>query len=138
MISSYFGSDICTICGNKCKSIGSSRSVVCPSCKTDTIKVTCIAVERLNNAQRKANRLASVCAACNGCPESSSTFAAEEFSRSKSKKTLPSGLTSAHSRIVGRICNPIANCVCIDCPVTYKRHEVRESEIEATELMSII
>jgi hypothetical protein len=36
------------------------------------------------------------------------------------------------------LCNPLANCTCIDCPITYLRHELRQSEIEASELMKAI
>jgi len=135
MISSYFGSDICALCANKCKSIGSSRVVVCQNCKTDSIAVVSTAVERLKKTQQKANQLASVCSACNGCLESSMTFAREEIQQSTKKNEIYSlGMMNVASRKGGRLCTPIANCVCIDCPITYERHNMREIEIETMEL----
>eukprot|EP00970_Alexandrium_tamarense_P010722 scaffold2211_cov276-Alexandrium_tamarense.AAC.2 len=90
MISTYFGSDLCSLCGMKCKSTGSSRVAICGKCKEDSVNVSCIVIERLNKTQQQASRIAG---------------------------------------------NPMATCVCIDCPVTYERHRIREAEIEATELM---
>jgi len=136
MISSYFGSDICSICKQKCKSTGSSRVAVCPKCSRDRVNVTCIAVDRLNQAQAQSNKVASICSSCNGCHENSATFAAEEFVPSK-KKHSPFAI-STNQRRAGRLCNPMANCVCIDCPMTYLRHELREMEIEASELMKAV
>ena len=45
MISSYFGSDVCALCGNKCKSKGSLKVVVCQRCKRDSVAVACTAIE---------------------------------------------------------------------------------------------
>mmetsp|Transcript_13275 Transcript_13275/g.16801 ORF Transcript_13275/g.16801 Transcript_13275/m.16801 type:complete len:84 (-) Transcript_13275:325-576(-) len=71
--------------------------------------------------QKRANKLASICQRCNGCFESSGTFAREKVSSRST--SISAGLES-----------PISNCTCIDCPVTYQRHETRESEIEALAL----
>lgn len=130
MISSYFGSDICALCGRKYKSVGSSKVVVCHHCKTDNIAVACTAIERLKMIQMQANHLASICSSCNGCLESSGTFARDEI-----PKRHENGI-GVLNRIPQkpRLCTPIANCVCIDCPTTFERHKVREREIEAVEL----
>lgn len=137
MISSYFGSDICTICGNKCKSIGSSRVAVCATCKKDEADVACIAIQRLNEARERANRIAAICSACNGCLETSETYATEVYAPA-SKKNRSSFAFNAGQRRTGRLCNPMANCVCINCPMTYLRHELREIELESAELMKAI
>lgn len=135
MISSYFGSDICAFCHIKCKSTGSSKVVVCQKCMhADSIAVACTAIDRLKKTQQKANQLAAVCSACNGCLEGSGTFAREETRQSTKRRESSFGMLNASSRKGGRLCTPIANCVCIDCPITYERHKARESEIEATEL----
>jgi len=137
MISSYFGSDICSICEQKCKSTGSSRVAVCNTCSQDKASVMCVAIGRLNEAQEQANRIAAKCSSCNGCFETCDTFAQEVFPPSSVKKYHSSGF-GASKRRAGRLCNPIANCVCIDCPLTYLRHELRQMEIEASELMKAI
>lgn len=134
MISSYFGSDVCALCSSKCKSTGGSRVIVCQRCKADGIAVACAAIEKLKVTQHRANWLASVCSNCNGCLESSDTFAREEVRLSSRRGGNYQGTLNPGSRKIGRLCTPIANCVCIDCPITYERHKVRESEIEAMEL----
>ncbi|KAL7540342.1 hypothetical protein ACHAXR_011801 [Thalassiosira sp. AJA248-18] len=134
MISSFFGSDACALCANKCKSTGSSRVVVCQRCKADGIAVAYTAIDRLKITQQQATQLAAVCSACNGCLESSGTFAREEIRQSTKRRENSLGTLNASSRRGGRLSTPIANCVCIDCPITYERHKIRESEIEAMEL----
>lgn len=128
MISSYFGSDACALCFNKCKSTGSSRVVVCQDCKTDGIAVSLAALDRLKKTQQMAKQLATICSDCNGCLEGSDTFAREEIRQSTKRRE------NSMTRKAAKLCTPIANCVCIDCPITYERHKMRESEIEATEL----
>ncbi len=134
MISSYFGSDTCALCGRKYKSVGSSKVVVCQSCKADNIAVAYTAIKRLKRIQQQANQLASICSSCNGCLESSASFARDEIRHSSKRheKNVLGILNRTHLK--RRLCTPIANCVCIDCPITYKRHGLRESEIEAMEL----
>lgn len=135
MISSFFGSDTCVLCGARCKSTGRSKVVVCQQCKTDRILVSSTAMNRLKNVQKMANRVAAICSTCNGCVESMETYAREEMQQS----TKTRGESLARSFSLGpskgsRLCTPLANCVCIDCPVTYERHRIRESELEALEL----
>ena len=134
MLSSFFGSDTCAICGNRCKSTGSSRVVVCHHCRMDNTTLACTALDRLKTVQQQASQLAAVCSKCNGCLESFGTFAREESRTLKQRENSNAGKLSLSSRRGGRLCTPIANCVCIDCPITYERHKIRESEIEATEL----
>ncbi len=108
---------------------------MCPRCKIDNINVSCIALERLSETQQQASRLASICSSCNGCLETFETFAAEENPENKSQTRQLFGTPNEHARRgVGRLSNPMAFCVCIDCPVTYARHKTREDAIEATEL----
>lgn len=133
MISSFFGSDSCALCGKKCKSTGSSRVVVCKDCRADSIAVAYTAITKLKRTQQQANQLAAICSDCNGCLESSGTYATEEI-RQSTKRRENALAWSQSSRKTYRLCTPIANCVCIDCPITYKRHKIREAEIEATEL----
>jgi len=138
MISSYFGSDTCAFCSSKCKSVGSSKVVVCQRCKTDGISAACTAINKLKMIQHEASQLAASCAACNGCQESSGTFAQEyippiSITSTKRRDNFSFGVTNPTQR-KGRLVTPMANCVCIDCPITYQRHRIRESEIEANEL----
>ena len=132
MISSYFGSDICVLCGNKCKSRSKSKVVVCIDCRRDTVAVAFTAIERLKKTQQQANHLAAVCSDCNGCLESSATFAREEIRQSTKRRS--NSLLNLNPRTSTRLCTPLANCICIDCPITYERHKIRECEIEAIEL----
>ena len=141
MISAYFGSDQCAICSQKCKTDGSAKAVICSDCKVDQGSAIFLAARTLNAIQQKATRLSSLCQNCNGCFESSGTFAARKLpcnSLSKkasfSKSMSGSGSGSGKVSVNGRLESPISNCTCIDCPVTYKRHEMRESEIEALAL----
>ena len=127
MISSYFGSDTCSLCGAKCRANGSSRAVVCSVCRHDEIEAATVALDRLKKAQTDAQECAKVCSACNLCFEDSSTFATL-------KSGTVGGMNGAIS-IVGRnnpgIMTPIANCTCIDCPNFFERHRLREGELEA-------
>lgn len=125
MISSYFGSDICSLCGKKCKAQGSSRVVVCAVCREDPIKATATAFSLLNKAEKEAKDFASLCGSCNGCFEDASTFATLKPVNENGRKQPTLVKTS-----VG-ILTPIANCICIDCPTTFHRHRCREAELEA-------
>lgn len=72
---------------------------------------------RLKENQALAHSLAQKCSKCNLCFEDSQTFASV-----RSTGAVVSG---------GILTTPLANCSCIDCPVTYERHQAREQEIEA-------
>ena len=121
MISNYFGSDTCSLCGKRTKSTGKSKVAVCNSCQRDSVSAVCTALSRLNETQQQATALAAICSDCNGSFEDTGSFARVEVSSAKGKqKELLS--------------NPLAICICIDCPITYKRHKLRESEIETVEL----
>lgn len=135
MISVYFGSDQCAICASKCRTDGSAKSVICPNCKKDKGSAIYLATGTLNAIQQRANNLATLCETCNGCFESSGTFAVEKTVKKCPSGSLRGSNSTATSRTVGSgLQSPLANCICIDCPVTYKRHEMRESEIEALAL----
>lgn len=132
MISAYFGSDICSLCGLKCKTDGSTKVVVCEECKRNKGETIYLAIKTLNNVQQKANNLASICNKCNGCVENSGTFGIEKFAPSSScRRRSYSTESKANGLVSVGVISPLANCICIDCPVTYKRHEMRESEVEA-------
>lgn len=123
MISSFFGSDICSLCGTKCVIVTSAnskktRTVVCSNCQKDRAKATFIAITRLHKSQSKANALARICSVCNGCFENLETFAAG----------------AANNELNTASAATLANCVCIDCPITFQRHRAKEEEIEALEV----
>ena len=132
MISSYFGSDICAICGDKTRAAGSSKVVICLKCRSDGVSVACNAIEKLKITQQRANELGRTCSTCNGCVENSATYAQEE--KRARKSISPIRALANSNRKIKRLVTPIANCTCIDCPVTYERHRLREEEIESLEL----
>lgn len=130
MISSYFGSDICSLCGNKCRAHGSARAVVCDECRFDGVTATYEALLRLNKSQKESQALSMVCNQCNGCFEHSTTFAplkAKDSNRGKNGSLFGASTL----RTAPGIATPIANCTCIDCPITFDRHKLRENEVEA-------
>jgi DNA polymerase family B len=124
MISSYFGSDICSLCGRKCRAEGRARAVVCSWCRLDFMKAGTEALKRLKEAQQSSSVVASKCSACNKCFEDASTFAVSKSLENRSSTILTSKQNPG-------IITPIANCTCIDCPNTFERHRLRESELEA-------
>ncbi len=134
MISSYFGSDICAICSKKSKAEGASKAVICHSCRNSSNITSYLALESLNQVQKKGEMLASICQQCNGCVENTGTYASE---KRIPKNNQPSNL-SKRKRQTGSssavVVAPISICTCIDCPVTYRRHTARESEIETLDL----
>mmetsp|Transcript_3721 Transcript_3721/g.7105 ORF Transcript_3721/g.7105 Transcript_3721/m.7105 type:complete len:338 (+) Transcript_3721:5968-6981(+) len=134
MISMYFGSDICAFCSQKSKVSGSAKAVVCDSCKDDMVSISFLASKRLNQVQQRANSLADICRRCNGFIENSGSYAPQRVSQ---KQSLVDNVPSFHlkqSYKTHNLRSSIANCTCIDCPISYKRHEMRESEIEALSL----
>jgi len=137
MISVYFGSDTCAICGQKSKTDGSSKSVICDSCRRNTNVASFLALKTLNDVQQKANILALMCQRCNGCIENSGTYAPERIITQR-KKFNPFSKHTKDTLVSGGVVSPIAICTCIDCPVSYKRHEMREAEIEAVELCNAL
>jgi len=136
MISSYFGSDTCALCGKKCQSRGWDRTVVCENCRHDGVCSSLIALESLSRAQKRMEESAKTCGNCNGCHESPNTFAVELLKRNESGERQAvvrhSGRNGFGAVVV--LQTPLANCVCTDCPVTYERHSVKEAELEALSL----
>lgn len=130
MISSYFGSDICALCGSKCKAEGGrSRAAVCQSCSGDEITAIDTAMRRLGSIQIEAMNLARNCSRCSLCYEDSTTFAETRGATATTKQRQGSG---------GGVVTPLANCICIDCPTTYKRHRLRETELETLALCDVL
>lgn len=115
MISAYFGSGICALCGNRCATQGKSRAAACSNCLKDRVSAVQVAMNRLNTAQDQALSLAQKCESCNLCFEDASTFA--------QKAANSPGVVT-----------PLANCSCIDCPTTFDRHRLREKELEVMAL----
>ena len=126
MISTFFGSDKCSLCGSKCSASGQGRAAVCRDCRRDPVKAAESAMKRLGVTQQSALALAKKCSNCNLCFEDASTYAVTRSVHSSSQPSVSS--RTLHSNV---LVTPLANCTCIDCPVTFERHRVRESELEA-------
>ncbi len=106
--------------------------VVCPDCRMDEMRCTQIALLQLNQVQNKATLVAKECSKCSGCFEDSESFASlsqPEDSCTHRQKTVDM-ISGGSGGECLRI--PLANCVCIDCPNTFRRHNLREQLIEAT------
>ena len=127
MITSYFGSDICSLCRRKCRAQGRARAVVCPDCQKDPVRASHMALLQLNQVQRAAQSAAKECSRCNHCFEDASTFAALAPGENREKSSFELGPEKSTASLMV----PIASCVCIDCPKTFERHRLRESEIES-------
>eukprot|EP00978_Attheya_sp_CCMP212_P005620 scaffold12580_cov55-Attheya_sp.AAC.10 len=104
MISSYFGSDICAICGIKSKAKGTARAVVCSKCRQDPQRVGYLAQIKLNSAQHRANALASICSSCNGCVETSASFASVQVVSPGSHCSRPALALSNHNGGASKRC----------------------------------
>ena len=124
MISSFFGSDKCSICGLKCKASSRVKASVCANCRNNLTRSIIVATQKLTNAQNDAFILAQRCKACNSCFEDANTFATVRGTKNKAQ-------TATKSAFLSILVTPLANCTCIDCPQTFERHRVREKELEA-------
>jgi len=118
MISAYFGSDTCSLCGRRCRTEGRSRASVCLSCRAEPIAACDTTLRRLGAIQNEAAASSSRCCRCSLCFEDASTFA----------ETRTGDGTKRQGQ--GVVVTPLANCTCIDCPITYERHRLREAELE--------
>jgi DNA polymerase zeta len=127
MISSFFGSDICSLCNKKCMSQGRSRAAVCKSCRDDPVQACATALNRLNSVQNEASYIATQCRQCNHCFEDATTFA----SVTEHGSSVTAGRLGTKLKISTSVVVPLANCTCIDCPVLFDRHSLREKEMEA-------
>ena len=131
MITAYFGNDVCSLCNRKCQADGSSLVVVCKICQKDQISSVQLASAAMNKIENDANMLAKKCSSCSGCFESADTFAVTiSQEEQKSDRNSFSHFVRRH-KSNQTLLMPMANCVCIDCPVTYQRHRQRERGIEA-------
>jgi hypothetical protein len=126
MISSFFGSDKCSLCGRKCKATSRSKAAVCKDCRSYPMNSIVSAMQRLSLAQKDALALAHQCSDCNLCFEDASTFATVKIINSRAQIDVTR--KGAQSTM---LITPLANCSCIDCPVTFARHRMREKELEA-------
>ncbi len=126
MISNFFGSDRCSLCGGKCSASSRAKAAVCRNCRNNETKAVEMAMRRLNIAQTESLSLARKCSDCNQCFEDSSTFAMVRSVESKG----PRG-AKPNMRV---LVTPLGNCSCIDCPVTFERHRSVEKQAEAKAL----
>lgn len=128
MISNFFGSDKCSLCGRKCTASGQGRAAICNDCRRYPVTALASAMKRLNLTQQCSLSLAQKCSSCSLCFEDASTFAVTRSARSSSNSSNSLSRSSLSNILV----TPIANCTCIDCPTTFERHRQREMELEAT------
>jgi DNA polymerase zeta len=131
MITAYFGNDVCSLCERKCQADGSSSVVVCKSCQKDQVNSVQSAAAKINKIQKEANEIAKKCSKCSGCFESADTYAVVIRQEPKSTTSAESRPLFQRQRNDHQLLMPLANCVCIDCPITYERHRLREQSIEA-------
>lgn len=119
MIHSYFGSDICSLCGCRCRAHGRSKATICTDCRRKKATAIVKAEKMINDNQRDAQIASKRCRECNLCFEDAYTFARVESSSKTSSEVLVT---------------PLANCTCTDCPITFQRHRLRETQFEAEAL----
>jgi len=129
MITAYFGSDSCSLCGEQCKAKGRSRVVICSKCQLDDVHVALVATRRLQKAQQDATAAANICTACSLCYEDPSTFAPVATVEDEDHGG-ESSLTRKR-KVREELVIPIAACTSTDCPNTFKRHRLREEILEA-------
>lgn len=125
MISNFFGSDRCLICGARCSTSGKSKASVCGSCIGNGVKATQVAMRQLRTTEYQAHTLAQKCSNCNNCFEDIDTYGVGTERKSPASNT--------HSRRTV-LETPIANCICTDCPITFERHRVAEKRLQASAL----
>lgn len=130
MITSYFGSDVCSLCQRKCQASGRARVVVCGDCRQDHVRASQEALLMLNQVQMMANAVAKECSRCNNCFESIDTFATVSDEVDPRGANSKFGSSGGFGKESSSLCLPLANCVCIDCPNTFRRHRLREQMIE--------
>jgi DNA polymerase zeta len=135
MISTFFGSDRCSLCGQKAMADGRSRASVCQECRYDPVQAGETAIHLLSQTQQEAMALAIHCSKCNLCFEDSSTFATvmqnDVKPSGKVSDVFEKSACSTRRLVSSSIAIPIANCTCIDCPTLFDRHSLREKELEA-------
>jgi hypothetical protein len=134
MISHFFGSDACSLCGQKCTLTGRNKTSICNFCKSNQPRMVTAAMSKLAAVQREALRIARVCSRCNLDFEDSETFASTTETTTKSK--LGNGPRT--TRPVTVLKRPLANCICTDCPVTFQRHHVAELLFEARDVVETV
>jgi len=115
-ISNFFGSGTCAHCAEKCPSNGSSKVVVCTRCLAGSERqVGAVwALNRHNKSLKMREGLRKICENCNGL-----RGAGDE---------LGFGADAGEGK---GVVVPIGNCLNLECAVFFKRHRVREMEIES-------
>jgi hypothetical protein len=83
-------------------------------------------MKRLSTTEKDALVLAKQCNRCNLCFEDNSTFASVRSIRYRPQNGVVKQGIQTNMLVI-----PLANCSCIDCPVTFARHRMRENELEA-------
>lgn len=131
IITAFFGSDVCSLCGNKAKAKGGFKASICSQCRQDPLFATETASIRLSRAQREALALAKHCSGCNLCFEDATTFG--EVHVAEKRRLVPNT-----SHLNASLVPPLANCTCIDCPLTFERHRARSAEIQALEICNAL
>ena len=135
MISNFFGSDRCAICGGKCVSEGRSCVSVCRICRQDTVTTMEVAMRRQSSTQKTGHALAQRCRQCNLCFEDMETFAFGSSRKSTRRHPASSNRSSVNATV---LTTPIANCTCIDCPTTFERHRAAEKRLEVAALFETL
>jgi hypothetical protein len=135
MISHFFGSDACALCGQKCTSTGRNKTTICNVCRSEKPRAVAIAMGKLAVAQREAARIARICTKCNMNFEDWTTFASCTTEPATKSGAVGTGHRTKRATILIR---PLANCVCIDCPLTFQRHHTTESLFEAQDIVETL
>lgn len=118
-IAGYFGASSCARCGLPCASKGRAKVVVCPACGLGEPlrEGAAWALGRAAKAARMRDALRRTCESCSGCRGSAeeAAFAAERGGGGRGEGVVV----------------PFANCLNMECDVLYRRHRVREMELES-------
>lgn len=135
MISHFFGSDACSLCGQKCTLTGRTKISICSLCKSDPHRAVTVAMNKLATVQREAIRIAQTCSQCNMDFEDSATFATTTEATAKTTKGGNAPRATKPTIVLKR---PLANCICIDCPLTFQRHHVAELLFMARDVVEAV
>jgi len=127
-LSRFFANSNCALCGGPGRVIGEHKVAICDECRSQSLEAMETAFRRLNLAQNESLSLAKQCSSCHLGHEDGGTYAVLRPSRRKRSQA------SSSIQSTGGVFTPLAACSCIDCPVSFRRHRLREAEYGATEL----
>ena len=132
---SFFGADVCSLCGKQGKAKDNSKAMVCEVCKgeANAQRSGLIALDKYNSAVGKSNELGKICSSCNNCVEDCNTFGVAK--KKKTEGGIEGGQKKGGRKNKDGIVRPIANCININCDVFFRRHMQREKVIEAEILL---